>query len=186
MFWSNETTSTIQENNQQHITGKFKHTDLTQVFMISFIYALQNSQQHITSELKCTDVTQVFIISFVYSKCKVHMRSGLWETLVHYSNRDIPWCTIVNFNVITSMEEIFFGNSLQMNKSFDCISVIESCGFTIFLYTGILSLGVIKFKHRLECGKSLIGPWSMINGLILRLKLLQNTSLLLALDTTLS
>ncbi|XP_015162434.1 uncharacterized protein [Solanum tuberosum] len=49
---------------------------------------------------------------------------------------DIPWCTIGDFNVITSMEEKFGGIPYNMNKTFEFISVIEACGLIDLGYTG--------------------------------------------------
>jgi len=77
LFWSNEITGSIHENCEQHITGDFKHADLTERFLMSYIYA----------------------------KCKDHLRRPLWDSLLLYANMDIPWCTIGDFNVMTSIEE---------------------------------------------------------------------------------
>ncbi|KAG5580340.1 hypothetical protein H5410_050967 [Solanum commersonii] len=108
-FWSNAITGNIHENSDQHITGDFKHSDLTEKFMVSFIYA----------------------------KCKEHMRKPLWDSLLQYASLDIPWCTIGDFNVITSIEEKLGGMPCNINKSFEFISVIEACGLTDLGFTGI-------------------------------------------------
>ncbi|KAK4706667.1 hypothetical protein R3W88_033767 [Solanum pinnatisectum] len=109
LLWSNEITGNIQKNSEQHITGEFKHTDLADKFMVSFIYA----------------------------KCKEHMRRPLWDRLLHSASRDIPWCTIGDFNVITNMEEKIGGMPYNMNKSLEFISVIEACGMIDLGYTGL-------------------------------------------------
>ncbi|XP_049348976.1 uncharacterized protein LOC125813531 [Solanum verrucosum] len=109
LFWSNAITGNIRENSEQHITGDFKHSDLTEGFMVSFIYA----------------------------KCKEHMRRPLWDSLLQYASLDIPWCTIGDFNVITNIEEKLGGMPYNMNKSFEFIGVIEACGLTDLGFTGI-------------------------------------------------
>ncbi|KAG5605885.1 hypothetical protein H5410_027377 [Solanum commersonii] len=108
LLWSSEITGNIHENSDQHITGEFKHSDLTERFMVSFIYA----------------------------KCKEHMRRPLWDKLLHYASRDIPWCTIGDFNVITNIEEKLGGMPYNKNKSFEFINVIEACGLIDLEYTG--------------------------------------------------
>ncbi|WMV32844.1 hypothetical protein MTR67_026229 [Solanum verrucosum] len=107
LFLSNEIIGNILENHEQHITGKFKHPDLTEQFMMSFIYA----------------------------KCKDHMRRSLWDKLLFYASMEIPWCTIGDFNVITFIEEKLGGMPYNMNKIFEFIGVIEACGLTDLGYT---------------------------------------------------
>ncbi|KAG5605816.1 hypothetical protein H5410_027308 [Solanum commersonii] len=109
LFWSTEIIGHILENHEQHITGNFKHPNLTEQFMISFIYA----------------------------KCKDHMRRPLWDRLLFYASIDVPWCTTGDFNVVTSIEEKLKGMSYNINKSFKFISVIEACGLTDLGYTGL-------------------------------------------------
>ncbi|KAK4733755.1 hypothetical protein R3W88_008016 [Solanum pinnatisectum] len=109
LLWSNEITGNIQENGEQHIIGEFKHSDMPERFMAYFIYA----------------------------KCKEHMRRPLWDRLLHFANRDIPWCTIGDFNVITNTEEKTSGIPYNMNKSLEFISVIEACGLIDLGYTGL-------------------------------------------------
>ncbi|KAG5576483.1 hypothetical protein H5410_056617 [Solanum commersonii] len=109
LFWSGEITGNNHENSEQHIIGEFKHSVLTERFMVSLIYA----------------------------KCQEHMRRPLWDRLLHYASRDIPWCTIGDFNVIKNIEEKLGGMPYNMNKSFDFISVIEACGLIDLGYTGL-------------------------------------------------
>jgi len=68
LFWFNEVTGRIMETHDQHITIIFHHIDMSEKFMLSFIYAK-------------------FMLSFIYA------------------NMELPWCTIGDFNVITSIEE---------------------------------------------------------------------------------
>ncbi|XP_049386507.1 uncharacterized protein LOC125850697 [Solanum stenotomum] len=49
---------------------------------------------------------------------------------------DIPWCTIGDFNVITSTEEKYGGIPYNMNKSLDFISTIEASGLVDIGYSG--------------------------------------------------
>ncbi|KAG5585722.1 hypothetical protein H5410_046156 [Solanum commersonii] len=107
LLWSNEITRHILENHKQHITGKFKHPDLTEQFMMSFIDA----------------------------KCKDHMRTSLWDRLLFYANMDVPWCIFGDFHVITSIEKKLGGMPYNMNKTFEFISVIKACGLTDLGYT---------------------------------------------------
>ncbi|KAH0742162.1 hypothetical protein KY290_035205 [Solanum tuberosum] len=109
VFWSNEVTGHILEKHAQHITITFKHTDISEKFMMSFIYA----------------------------KCKDYVRRSLWDRLIFYANMDLRWCTIGDFNVITSIEEKLGGIPYNMNKSFDFIGMIQACGLTYLGYTGL-------------------------------------------------
>ncbi|KAH0771678.1 hypothetical protein KY290_015659 [Solanum tuberosum] len=51
-------------------------------------------------------------------------------------DKDIPWCTIGDVNVITSTEEKQGGVPYTMNKIFDFLSVIEACGLMNLGYSG--------------------------------------------------
>ncbi|KAK4731472.1 hypothetical protein R3W88_024460 [Solanum pinnatisectum] len=97
----------------------------------------ENSEQHITGEFKHSDLANKLMVSFIYAKCKEHMRRPLWDRLLHFSSRDIPWCTIGDFNVITNMDEKTRGMPYNMNKSLEFISVIEACGLIDLGYTGL-------------------------------------------------
>ncbi|XP_049347584.1 uncharacterized protein LOC125812144 [Solanum verrucosum] len=46
-----------------------------------------------------------FVVSYIYAKCREQLGRPLWDRLFRFSNMDIPWCTIGDFNVITSTEE---------------------------------------------------------------------------------
>ncbi|KAH0737822.1 hypothetical protein KY290_036527 [Solanum tuberosum] len=89
---------------------------------------LENEDQHITCELNHVECKEKYMISFIYAKFKDHLRRPLWEKLMQLSDKDIPWCTIGDFNVITSTEVKQGGVPYNMNKSFDFLSVIEACG----------------------------------------------------------
>ncbi|KAG5567974.1 hypothetical protein H5410_065010 [Solanum commersonii] len=108
-FWSTDVTGKVLEKHDQHITVTFQHTALPDKFMMSFVYA----------------------------KCKEYMRRSLWDKLLIYANMDLPWCTIGDFNVITSIEEKLSGIPYNMNKSLEFIGVIEACGLIDLGYTGL-------------------------------------------------
>ncbi|WMV13666.1 hypothetical protein MTR67_007051 [Solanum verrucosum] len=109
LFWSNEVTGHILEKHAQRLTISFKHIDIPEQFMMSFIYA----------------------------KCKDYMRRPLWDMLLFYANMDLPWCTLGDFNVITSIEEKLGGIPYNMNKSFEFIGMIEAYGLTDLGYIGL-------------------------------------------------
>ncbi|XP_015054775.1 uncharacterized protein LOC107001126 [Solanum pennellii] len=89
---------------------------------------LEVCDQHITCWIKHVKHNEKFIISLIYAKCKEHLRRPLWEKLNHIYDMDSPWCTIGDFNVITSTEEKHGGMPYNMNKSLEFIDIIEACG----------------------------------------------------------
>ncbi|WMV07509.1 hypothetical protein MTR67_000894 [Solanum verrucosum] len=97
---------------------------------------LDTDEQHTTYELKHLDYPEKFIISYVYAKCKDQLRRPLWDNLMQVSETNLPWCTIGDFNVITSTQEKQGGREYNMNKSFEFISVIEPCGLIDIGYNG--------------------------------------------------
>lgn len=97
---------------------------------------LETDEQHITCELQHVELTEKFMISFIYAKCRDHLRRPLWDRLLHYSNMNKPCCTIGDFNVISSIEEKKGGLLYNMNKSFDFISVIEAYGLIDLGFNG--------------------------------------------------
>ncbi|WMV30192.1 hypothetical protein MTR67_023577 [Solanum verrucosum] len=109
LFWSTNVTVQVLEKHDQHIIVTFQHTTLRDKFMMSFVYA----------------------------KCKEYTRRSLWDRLLLYSNIDLSWCTIGDFNVITSIEEKLGGIPYNMNKSLEFIGVIEAYGLTDLGYTGL-------------------------------------------------
>ncbi|WMV45632.1 hypothetical protein MTR67_039017 [Solanum verrucosum] len=64
------------------------------------------------------------------------LRRPLWDRLFHFSNMDTPWCTIGDFNVITSTKEKYGGIPYNMNKSLDFITIIEASGLMDIGYSG--------------------------------------------------
>ncbi|XP_015068710.1 uncharacterized protein LOC107013272 [Solanum pennellii] len=98
---------------------------------------LEIHDQHITGEFELAHLHEKFLMSCIYAECKEHLRRPLWDRLMYFSNLDMPWCTIGDFNVITSIEEKIGGIPYNINKSFAFISVIEACGLTDLGYNGI-------------------------------------------------
>lgn len=45
------------------------------------------------------------MISVIYSIRKDNLRRPLWDRLLHFSGKDIPWRTMGYFNLITTNEE---------------------------------------------------------------------------------
>lgn len=97
---------------------------------------LKGHDQHITCIVEHVEHNENFMDSCIYSKCKDHLRRPLLYKLFHFSNMDIPWCTIGDFNVITSTEEKYGGLPYNMNKSFDFINIIKACGLMDIGYNG--------------------------------------------------
>lgn len=75
-------------------------------------------------------------MTIIYVKCRDHLRRPLWDRLLYFSNLDKSLCTIGDFNVITSIEEMKGGVPYNMNKSFEFNSVIEACGLLDLCYCG--------------------------------------------------
>ncbi|WMV30193.1 hypothetical protein MTR67_023578 [Solanum verrucosum] len=71
------------------------------------------------------------------AKYKDYLRRPLWDRLLFYANMELLWCTIGDFNVITSIEEKIGGLPYNINKSFEFIGVIEASGLTDLGYTGL-------------------------------------------------
>ncbi|KAH0709402.1 hypothetical protein KY284_010829 [Solanum tuberosum] len=97
---------------------------------------LEVEDQHITCELNHVECNAKFLVTFIYAKCKEHLRRPLWDKLIHYSNKEEPWCIIGDFNVITSTDEKLGGLPYNMNKIFDFLSMIETCGLIDIGYNG--------------------------------------------------
>ncbi|KAH0775105.1 hypothetical protein KY290_012242 [Solanum tuberosum] len=135
LFLANEVTGSIMETHDQHITITFHHTNMSEKFMTSFIYA----------------------------KCKEYMRRSLWDRLMFYANMELPWCTIGDFNVITSIEETLGVIPYNMNNSFEFIGVIEACGLTNLGYTGLPFTWCNQRDVEARVWKRLDSLWLMIN-----------------------
>ncbi|KAK6793719.1 hypothetical protein RDI58_007172 [Solanum bulbocastanum] len=91
---------------------------------------IENDEQQITCELNHTKASAKYIKTFVYAKCKDYLRRPLWDRLLHIADtRDTtPWCTVGDFNVIKETDEKLGGIPYNMRKSIDFIGVIEACG----------------------------------------------------------
>ncbi|XP_055822053.1 uncharacterized protein LOC129890541 [Solanum dulcamara] len=91
---------------------------------------LDQDEQQLTCKISHAAWPKQYLTTFVYAKCKDYMRRDLWDKMLQFSDREEPWCTIGDFNVITHVEEKMGGQPYNMNKSFEFISVIEACGLT--------------------------------------------------------
>ncbi|KAH0684385.1 hypothetical protein KY285_021899 [Solanum tuberosum] len=96
----------------------------------------ESDDQQVTCEMKHTRSLEKFRITFVYAKCKDELRRPLWDRFIHLSTVKILWCTMGDFNVITSIDEKKGGIPYNMNKSFEFISVIEESGLIDLGYSG--------------------------------------------------
>lgn len=76
------------------------------------------------------------MITLDYAKCKDDIRRPLWDRLIPFSNVKFPWCTMGDFNVITSIDQKKVGIPYNMNKSFEFIDVIEASGLADLGYNG--------------------------------------------------
>ena len=55
--------------------------------------------------MKHNELQYKFTSIFVYAKCKDHLIRPLWgKTIQQAILNDNPWCTVGDFNVITSVE----------------------------------------------------------------------------------
>ncbi|KAH0655754.1 hypothetical protein KY285_030636 [Solanum tuberosum] len=86
---------------------------------------LEADEQHITCDLQHVEYKEKFMTSFIYVKCKDHLRRSLHDRLIHFSNMNIPWCTIGDFNFIISIYEKQRGIPYNISKIFEFISVVE-------------------------------------------------------------
>ena len=87
--------------------------------------------------MKHNELQYQFTSTFVYAKFKDHLRRHLWNKMIRKDTlNDNPWCTVGDFNVITSLEEKQGGLPYNMMKNVDFIEVIEACGLFEFGYSG--------------------------------------------------
>lgn len=89
---------------------------------------LDSDDQQVTCEFSHAELPFAFTTTFVYAKCSAHLRRPLWDKLLHHAAYQGPWCTVGDFNVITTTTEKKGGVPYNINKSFDFLSVIEACG----------------------------------------------------------
>ncbi|KAG5606126.1 hypothetical protein H5410_027618, partial [Solanum commersonii] len=66
---------------------------------------LRSDDQHMTCEFRHVECAELFIIFFIYAKCRYNLRAPLWNTLRHRSTTTSLWCTVGDFNVVTTLEE---------------------------------------------------------------------------------
>ncbi|KAK4733781.1 hypothetical protein R3W88_008042 [Solanum pinnatisectum] len=86
---------------------------------------LEEDDQQITCEFSHNEIQEHFTITFVYAKCKDQLRRPLWDKMLHHAaDNNKTWCSVGDFNVITSMEEKLGGVPYNMRKSLDFIAVI--------------------------------------------------------------
>ncbi|XP_049375739.1 uncharacterized protein LOC125840542 [Solanum verrucosum] len=81
---------------------------------------LEEDEQQITCDIGHNELQTHFNMTFVYAKCKDHLRRPLWDRMIFRageSNR--PWCSVGDYNVITSIEEKLGGVPYNMRKSFN-------------------------------------------------------------------
>ncbi|XP_049399716.1 uncharacterized protein LOC125863741 [Solanum stenotomum] len=98
---------------------------------------LEEDEQQITCEFKHNEIQNHFTITFVYAKCKDHLRRPLWDRMLHQSADIVrPWCSVGDYNVITSIEEKLGGVPYNMRKSLEFIAVIEACGLIDLGFSG--------------------------------------------------
>ena len=97
---------------------------------------LDSDQQQVTCEIIHVECSEKFIITFVYAKCKDHLRRPLWNSMLKWADTRYPWCTIGDFNVISSTKEKKGGRDYNISKSLEFISVIEACGLVDMGYSG--------------------------------------------------
>ncbi|XP_015158404.1 uncharacterized protein [Solanum tuberosum] len=78
-----------------------------------------------------------FTSTFVYAKCKDHLRRPLWDRMLQHAVVNTnPWCSVGDYNVITSIEEKLGGVPYNMRKSLEFIVVIEACGLMDLGFSG--------------------------------------------------
>ncbi|WMV32724.1 hypothetical protein MTR67_026109 [Solanum verrucosum] len=99
---------------------------------------IEEDEQHITCEIAHNELHTKFTNTFVYSKCKDRLRKPLWDRMLHHATTktNSPWCTVGDFNVITSTDEKLGGVPYNMRKSLEFIAVIEACGLMDLGFSG--------------------------------------------------
>ncbi|KAK4733763.1 hypothetical protein R3W88_008024 [Solanum pinnatisectum] len=98
---------------------------------------LEEDEQQVTCSIRHAEIQEQFFITFVYAKCKEYLRRPLWDRLLHQaSGNNKPWCSVGDYNVITSIEEKLGGVPYNMKKSLEFIAVIEACGLIDLGFSG--------------------------------------------------
>ncbi|KAG5580250.1 hypothetical protein H5410_050877 [Solanum commersonii] len=79
---------------------------------------LEEDEQQITCDIGHNELQNHFTTTFVYAKCKDHLRRPLWDKMLYYSAEiDKPWCSVGDYNAITSIEEKLGGVPYNMRKN---------------------------------------------------------------------
>lgn len=97
---------------------------------------IYSDEQQVTYEFQYVGWPIKFKISFIYAKCRDYLRRSLWDRLLYFSFDEVSWCTIRDFNVITTPEEKKGGIMYNMNNCFDFISIIKTCRLTDLRFNG--------------------------------------------------
>ncbi|WMV45639.1 hypothetical protein MTR67_039024 [Solanum verrucosum] len=78
-----------------------------------------------------------FTITFVYAKCNDHLRRPLWDRLLHHAASNTnPWCSVSDYNIITSIVEKLGGLPYNIRTSLEFTDVIEACGLLDLGFSG--------------------------------------------------
>ena len=89
LFWNGYVRCVVKYQDDQQNTCNFSHNEI---------------QMHLTMTL-------------VYAKCKEYLRRPLWyKILLQAELEDKPWCSLGEYNVITSTEKKIKGHSIQYQK----------------------------------------------------------------------
>ncbi|KAK4706802.1 hypothetical protein R3W88_033634 [Solanum pinnatisectum] len=97
----------------------------------------EEDEQQITCTIRHNEIHEQFSITFVYAKCKDFLRRPLWDRMLHQaSGNNRPWCSVGDYNVITTIEEKLGGVPYNMKKSLDFIATIEACGLIDLGFSG--------------------------------------------------
>ena len=98
---------------------------------------LDEDEQQITCNMKHNELQYQFTSTFVYAKCKDHLRRPLWNKMIQQATlNDNPWCSVGDFNVITSVEEKLGGVPYNIRKIMNFTAVIEACGLLYIGFSG--------------------------------------------------
>ncbi|WMV30180.1 hypothetical protein MTR67_023565 [Solanum verrucosum] len=98
---------------------------------------LEEDEQQITCDIGHNELQTPFKITFVYAKCKDHLRRPLWDRMLFQAaDSNKPWCSVGDYNVITTIEEKLGGVPYNMRKSLEFIATIEACGLLDLGFNG--------------------------------------------------
>ncbi|KAH0667664.1 hypothetical protein KY285_028870 [Solanum tuberosum] len=98
---------------------------------------LEEDEQQITCDIGHNELQTNFTYTFVYVKWKDHLRRTLWGRMLHHASGNTnPWCSVGDYNVITSIEENLGRVPYNMRKSLQFIAVIEACGLMDLGFSG--------------------------------------------------